>query len=142
MSDAETLRGMAAAVAQYRKGGRGGGGKRDPRGALNAAHIILVAAGTELTGGMVVIHALGLGLWRSDAEHPRNGIVHVMDDEAKKTDSDGSPNGVIVKPGPGLYAANPAGPEPLPVTPRDVATADAELYAELIDGQEIDVITI
>ncbi len=127
MSD--ELRGFAAAKARYLKRGRGGG-KRSPNAALNVAHVILTAADRPMTGSELVCHALGLGLWSSGSKTPDANLIRVLDVEVGKKD------GIVVKPGPGLFSIKPGTPDPMTICPSEVDQEDADGYHEMIaDGQ-------
>ncbi len=128
MSDTE-LRGFAAAKARYLKRGRGGG-KRSPNAALNVAHVILTAANRPMTGSELVCHALGLGLWSSGSKTPDSNLIRVLDVEVGKKD------GIVIKPGPGLFEIKSDAPDPMPICPCEVDPDDESGYAEMIaDGQ-------
>ena len=136
-SDVAKLTGMAAvgSLLLSTKAKRGGG-KRDPRGALNAAHRVLAAAGEPMHGKAITATALGLGMWQSGAGFPVNGLVHNVNDNLyHATDR---PAGIFVKTAGSTYALAENAPEPMAVVGPDVASdLDAAVYVVLVKSNRI-----
>lgn len=129
MPEKNALTGMAAIGSIVLSTGRkSGGGKRNPRGAANAAHRILLAMGEPMSGNAITATALGLGYWHSASATPQNNLRHVLDDSAKTAD------GVFQKDN-GTFSLRPKAPAPLPVsgpdTPDPLAAA---VYVVAVKG--------
>ncbi len=133
----DELRGFEAAAAHFLKKGRSGGGKRDPNGAMNVAHIILCAADRPMGGSEIVVHALGLGLWASHSKTPANNLIRVLDVESKNDTA------IVVKSAPGLFVVKGGSPDPLPILNRHlVEEKHAKRYAQMIADGDIPELAI
>lgn len=114
MRSNDGLRGMAAlgSLALSSKGKRGGG-KKSARGAMNAAHRVLTAAGKPMNGKDITAHAMGLGYWQSDAGSPTGVLVHSLNVDSKTED------GIFLKVDSGVYGLRKSAGLPMPVSGPD-----------------------
>lgn len=136
MSANDGLRGMAAVGSlMLSTKGRKVGGTKASRGASNAAHRILIAAGKPMNGSDITAHALGLGYWQSSAGAPINGLVHNLNTDCKSAD------GIFSKPSPGVFALKEGAGPSLAVQGPDTPTGiDLATYHVLILSERLEAL--
>lgn len=130
------LRGMAAVGSlMLSTKGRKGGGKRNARGGVNAAHRVLAAMGEPMQGADITATALGLGYWDSSAGSPINGLVHNVNDCLQ---SETNTQGLFLKPAPGLFELVKDAPAPLvPADPDKPDPLAAAVYTVMVKSDRI-----
>jgi len=123
-TEKEKPRGFAAALAAFNSPGKRGPSGNGANAALNVVHAILRASPRPLNGIEITMHALGTGLWKSDAEQPKAAIMRPVTDDVK------SETGIIERAGKkGLYRVRTGAPDPAAIERQDVPKNDAIAYA-------------
>jgi len=141
-NDVAKLTGFAAVRARMtspRKSG-GGGGARQPRGVLNAAHRLLTVAGGSHDAQWLAYHLLGGGLWVSNSVLAENTLVNPLNSDYRKGGGlegahkvyDPTVGSIITKTGAGQFALREGSPPPLKVPDADIPLPEyvADVKAE------------
>ena len=102
-----TLRGFDALFHSLESTGRRGGGRTaGGNSPVNISIALLRACERPMNAKELTGHAMGLGLWTSEAANPVASFIHPVSDECKKFGVDGTERECkIVKPRPGYHAA-------------------------------------
>lgn len=124
-----TLRGFDALFHSLESSGRRGGGRTaGGNSPVNISIALLRACDRPMNAKELAGHAMGLGLWASEAANPVASFIHPVSDECKKLDANDNPREPkIVKHRPGYHSAVD-GVAVLPIIQSKVDPRFAKMY--------------